>query len=89
MSMNIEKHVSIIGSCISGDIFGFNNDIEFIKEKNTAGFITEASFIKAKRMILGPGPVTAHEVNEYVTKESVEKAVQQYKKMIIECCQED
>lgn len=74
---------------IDFEIKAFYNDIEFIKEKNTAGFITEASFIKAKRMILGPGPVTAHEVNEYVTKESVEKAVQQYKKMIIQCCQED
>ena len=43
MSMNIEKHVSIIGSCISRDIFGFNNDKEFIIDR----FIQSISPISA------------------------------------------
>ena len=43
MSMNIEKHVSIIGSCISRDIFGFNNDKEFIVDR----FIQSISPISA------------------------------------------
>jgi len=55
--------------------------------QKTASFITEASFIKkSKKIILGLGPVTAHEVNEYITKESYEELVKQYKKIILENC---
>ncbi len=48
----------------------------------TCNFITEASFLKNNRIILGAGPVTAHEVNEYVTTESLYKLVEQYKALI-------
>ena len=63
------------------------NEIDYIKESGTAGFMTEASFVEENRIILGPGPVTAHEINEYVTIESLAKAVKQYKELIkINCC---
>lgn len=63
-------------------------DKTYIKENpKTANFLTEASLVKgASRIILGPGPVTAHEVNEYITEESYKKLVQQYKNLIIEFC---
>lgn len=71
---------------IDVDINPFYEDIPFIKEVNTAGFMTEASFIEGKRIILGPGPVTAHEVNEYITVESLRKTVDQYKEIIQNVC---
>lgn len=48
----------------------------------TCNFITEASFLENERIILGAGPVTAHEVNEYITKESLYKLVEQYKEIM-------
>lgn len=53
----------------------------------TCNFITEASFLENNRIILGAGPITAHEVNEYVTVESLYKLVEQYKELIKEYCQ--
>ena len=45
--------------------------------------MTEASFLNNKsRIILGTGPVTAHEVNEYITEESYEKLVGQYVEVV-------
>lgn len=71
---------------IDVDIDPFYEEIPFIKEVHTAGFMTEASFIQGKRIILGPGPVTAHEVNEYVSIESLKKTVNQYKEIIQKVC---
>lgn len=60
---------------------------DLIKEVKTANFITEASLVNAKnKIILGPGPVTAHEVNEYITVESYEKTVEQYIEIIEKVC---
>ena len=53
-----------------------------VENKKTCNFITEASFLKNDRIILGAGPVTAHEVNEYITKKSLYKLVDQYKELI-------
>ena len=65
----------------------FINKTSLIKEIKTANFITEASFVNSKnKMILGPGPVTAHEVNEYITNESYEKTVEQYIEIIERVC---
>lgn len=65
----------------------FYNDIEFIKDKKTSNFITEASFVKkSNSIILGLGPVTAHEVNEHITVSSYEKIVNQYKDLIEKFC---
>ena len=67
------------------------NDIKsFITESEkskTTSFITEASFIQSKnRYILGTGPINAHEANEYITIESLDKLVEQYKQIIEELC---
>ena len=67
------------------------NDIRpFITESEkckTTNFITEASFIQAKnRYILGTGPINLHEANEYITIESLDRLVVQYKKIINELC---
>ena len=59
------------------------NDSDLVSDKKTANFITEASFVDTKtRIILGVGPVTAHEVNENITLESYDKLVKQYKTII-------
>ena len=53
----------------------------------TADFMTEASLIpKAKRMIIGTGPVTAHEVNEHISVKSYDKLVKQYEELIYKIC---
>ncbi len=67
------------------------NDIKpFITESEkskTTNFITEASFIQSKnRYILGTGPINAHEANEYITIENLDKLVEQYKQIIDELC---
>lgn len=69
------------------EIEPFMNKCNFISETKTANFITEASFIKnSTRIILGAGPVTAHEVNEYISVNSYDKLVQQYKDLIEGIC---
>ena len=64
-----------------------SSDISFLekitKKKETANYLTEASFIESSNIIiLGPGPVTAHEKNEYITRESLEKTKEIYIKII-------
>lgn len=49
--------------------------------------ITEASFFEGDRVIIGPGPMTAHEANEHVDVESLEKTTEIYREMIEELCQ--
>lgn len=61
----------------------FNETKEYNK---TCNFITEASFLKNDRIILGAGPITAHEVNEYVTTKSLYRLVEQYKELIKKYC---
>ena len=69
------------------EIEPFIDESEFINKIKTANFMTEASFVqKSSRIILGTGPVTAHEVNEYITEESYNKLVEQYKDLIIKVC---
>lgn len=61
----------------------FINEVNFENNKKTANFMTEASFVNCKsKIILGVGPVTAHEVNEYIDKLSYEELIKQYKKLI-------
>ena len=62
----------------------FLNEIEIYNK--TCNFITEASFLEDDRIILGAGPITAHEVNEYITSESLYKLVEQYKELIKRYC---
>lgn len=69
---------------ILNDIKPFITEIE---KSKTTNFITEASFIQSKnRYILGTGPINAHEANEYITIESLDKLVEQYKQIIDELC---
>ena len=50
-------------------------------------FITEASFIECEnKYILGVGPINAHKANEYITVNSLEKLVEQYKEEIKKFC---
>lgn len=82
LSKKYECDVKII-ECIEP----FINKLDFINGKKTANFITEASLIKnSDRIILGVGPVTAHEVNECITEESYNKLVEQYKNLILKFC---
>lgn len=61
----------------------FLNKTQLTKEIKTANFLTEASLVNTKsKIILGPGPVTAHEVNEHITEESYSKLINQYKEII-------
>lgn len=48
--------------------------------------ITEASFFESDRVILGPGPMTAHEANEHVNADSLEKISEIYIEMIKKLC---
>lgn len=67
-----------------------NNIKPFItKAKNviTTNFITEASLIECEnKYILGVGPINPHEANEYITIESLEELVKQYKSAIEKFC---
>lgn len=65
----------------------FISKSKYVNEIKTANFLTEASVIKVpNRIILGPGPVTAHEIDEHITQESYSKLVEQYKELIIKVC---
>ena len=65
----------------------FLDEIDFLEDTKTANFMTEASMISgSKRIILGTGPVTAHEVNEHITTESYDKLVKQYEDLICTIC---
>lgn len=65
------------------NIAPYINEVDFKNNEKTANFMTEASFIDCKsKIILGVGPVTAHEVNEHIEKESYDKLVEQYKNLI-------
>ena len=68
-------------------IESFINKTDITDTTKTANFITEASFINnTTKIMLGIGPVTAHEVNEYITKESYDMLVEQYKNIIKNVC---
>ncbi|MCR5482135.1 MAG: M20/M25/M40 family metallo-hydrolase [Clostridia bacterium] len=79
---------------IINDIASFQNTGELVSvyEEKTGNKarpffgVTEASFIGGDRVILGPGPLTAHEKNEHVSAASLEKTTQVYKEMIEALC---
>ena len=68
------------------------NLIEKISKKKSTGinYVTEGNFLdKNSVFIIGPGPVTAHEVNECIRIDSYKKTVELYKRMISYFCKED
>ena len=79
---------------IINDIASFRNDSSLVKyyeektgKKGQPFFgITEASFFEGDRVILGPGPMTAHEANEHISEESLNKAVDIYIDIIKKLC---
>ncbi len=66
----------------------FLDKIDFLNEIKTSNFMTEASKITSgsKRIILGTGPVTAHEVNENISVDSYRKLINQYEELIYKMC---
>lgn len=62
------------------------NDISFLEQisskKETKCYITEGSFIDKNFIILGPGPDTSHQKNEYILFSSLQKTVELYQKII-------
>lgn len=79
---------------IINDIASFQNNSDLVKyyeertEKKGQPFfgITEASFFEGDRVILGPGPMTAHEANEHISVESLNKTVDIYTDIINKLC---
>lgn len=56
------------------------------KERKPFFGVSEASFINNNRLILGPGPITAHEKDEYILKSSLLQTVDTYQKIIKKIC---
>lgn len=91
---NIEKKIinklKILEEKYEASIQEINRLQAFFNKSNlstkTCNFITEASFIKSNCIILGTGPVTAHEIDEHITIESLNKLVTQYKEIIEKSC---
>lgn len=72
-----------------------NNDkkniknIEKILNKKTSGmnYVTEGNFLNDKNVfIIGPGPITAHEVNEHISVESYRETIKAYTEIIYNYC---
>lgn len=79
---------------IINDIPSFQNKGDLVKEyeemsgqKGQPFFgITEASFFEGDRVIIGPGPMTAHEANEHVEAAQLEKTTEIFTEMIKKLC---
>ena len=63
-----------------------NNDISFLEKisnkKETKCYLTEGSFIDKNFIILGPGPDTSHQKNEYIYFSTIKKTKELYTKII-------
>lgn len=65
----------------------FEDTIHFLEKTKTINYLTEASMVHgSKRLILGTGPITAHEINEHISIDSYEKLIQQYTELIYKIC---
>lgn len=71
---------------ILNKIPAFINKSKYVEDIKTCAFITEASFLRGERLILGPGPVNPHEKNEYIYIDSLNKCVEQYIDIIEKEC---
>lgn len=79
---------------IINDIDSFQSDgllareceqLTFSKRQPFFG-ISEASFIRGDRVIIGPGPMTAHEVNEHISAASLKRTAELYREIIRKLC---
>lgn len=66
-------------------IINFYEEITRKKRKPFFG-VSEASFIENNRLILGPGPITAHEKDEFILKTTLLETIEIYKKIIERIC---
>lgn len=86
----ITKKIEILREKYEANVQELNKLSSFFNQSKlsikTCNFITEASFINGNCMILGAGPITAHETNEYVNANSLYELVEQYKKLIERFC---
>ena len=77
------KVINNVGAVRSNS--SFNETVEKICCKKCASinYLTEASFFKDKAiLILGPGPIMAHQTDEYIRKDSYLKTIEIYKEII-------
>ena len=90
INKEIESKIEVLQKKYVANIKKLNKISAFFNKSNlsnkTCNFITEASFIQSNCIILGAGPVTAHEINEYISINSLYKLVEQYKDFILEEC---
>ena len=74
----------IIKQCIPPKVN--NNDISFLEsmscKKQTKCYLTEGSYIDKDFIILGPGPDTSHQKNEYIYYSTIKQTEELYKKII-------
>lgn len=74
----------IIKQCIPPKLN--NNDISFLEnissKKETKCYLTEGSYIDKNFIILGPGPDTSHQKNEYVNLSSIKETEKLYMNII-------
>lgn len=86
----IVQEIAVLKEKYGADVQNLNRLSAFFNpseiSKKTCNFITEASFLKKNCLILGAGPVTAHEVNEYIEEKSLERLVEQYRELIEKMC---
>ena len=68
------------------DITPFSNEISNLKilgdKFGAADYLTEASFLNVPRIILGPGPNTSHNTNEYISLKSLKNTAKIYQKLM-------
>ncbi len=67
------------------EIVKFYEDISGNNKKSFFG-VSEGSFIDNNKVIIGPGPITAHKENEYITVDSLNKTCDIYIKSIMKIC---
>ncbi len=86
----IVQEIAVLKEKYGADVQNLNRLSAFFNpseiSKKTCNFITEASFLKKNCLILGAGPVTAHEVDEYIEEKSLERLVEQYRELIEKMC---
>ncbi len=82
----LKKYDSKLTICVNIKPKLNNSNIDFLEnissKKETRCYVTEGSFIDKNFIILGPGPDTSHQKNEYILIDSLEKTKDLYKKIM-------
>jgi len=91
----LSKKYNCFYECYTNVLPSINKSIEDIdfykkitsKESKSCNFVTEGNFLEKKNLIiLGPGPVTAHESNEHISIDSYKKTAKIYIDIINKYC---